>query len=40
MPEVSKTGHAQKTRIRIANAGQRTGAVRISTAFQKSIKLT
>ena len=33
MSEFSKTVHAQKTPIRIANEGQRTGAVRISTAL-------
>ena len=32
MSEFSKTEHAQKTPVQIANEGQRTGAVRISTA--------
>ena len=31
----SKTEHAQKTPVRIANEGQCTGAVRISTAYPK-----
>ena len=30
--EFSKTEHAQKAPVRIANEGQSTGAVRISTA--------
>ena len=33
--EFSKTEHAQKTPVRIANEGQCTGAVRISTAMKK-----
>ena len=32
MSEFSKTKHAQKTPVRIANEGQGTSAVRISTA--------
>ena len=31
LPEFSKSEHAQKTPVRIANEGQLTGAVRIST---------
>ena len=34
--EFSKTEHAQKTPVEIANEGQRTGAVRIATAFNES----
>ena len=38
MFEFSKTEHAQKTLIRITNEGQCMGAVRISTAFHKTIQ--
>ena len=34
--EFSKTEHAQKTPVPIANEGQRTGAVRISTNSHKN----
>ena len=34
--EFSKTEHAQKTPVRIANEGLHTGAVRISTAVNLS----
>ena len=37
--EFSKTWHAQKTPVQIANEGQRTGALLISTAFsQRSVE--
>ena len=35
--EFSKTEHAQKTPVQIANEGQRTGAIRIATAFSKML---
>ena len=33
MAEFSETEYAQKTPVRIANEGQRTGAIQISTAY-------
>ena len=34
MSKLAKTEHAQKTPVRIANEGQRTGAARISTPIR------